>query len=591
MTSASLPQMDSMAARGLLEMRDRMTNALSLFRPTVAQEKFFRAMPADQLLEIAVTGRNRGGKSLAVAVWFASMVLDEPVTMRNGEKLYMRPRRWAGEAMLCWAVGYDWRHIGETMYRLLFKPDLFRIIRDKKTREWRSYDPTNPDDKGRKSETKPSPPLIRHSDVIEDSWSWENKKDKQLSSVQLKKDGTRIVFYASTGEVAAGNPVHVIWVDEQISSASHYPEWLMRLVDHDGRIVWSSWPALDASGAFDAVLERAKEEQDSPAPRRISFQFRKGDNPYTENETLDAALAAMSDEEAAARGDGDSGRGRWLMYQLFNINQHRVLGPMPESDDDLAKAVREAGGIPHDWTRYLVLDPGTANCAVLFVAVPPPALGDFVVPYDELYLHHRPAKDVAELIAAKTNAGRKDAIQFEDFIIDSHAARVTPMNFDGTIGQNIEKEFTKAGVICRRRGAAFSFGSDNIETRIMRLQGMMEIGRSGYPRLRVLTLPIPGTHDVKPTCPVLCDQLMRYRRKKDPLGNPTDKPADYQKIDMAVCAEYFASRDDLIYVPAKTPRPLDKTDHKEVVGFLMKQFGIRPTSAEPSIYCGAGAAP
>lgn len=85
----------SITAKALLEQRSRLVSALSMFRPTVKQEEFFRAMQADQLLEIGVTGRNRGGKSVATAVWFASVVLDAPVTMRNGEKLYMRPERCA----------------------------------------------------------------------------------------------------------------------------------------------------------------------------------------------------------------------------------------------------------------------------------------------------------------------------------------------------------------------------------------------------------------------------------------------------------------------------------------------------------------
>jgi replicative DNA helicase Mcm len=57
------------------------------------------------------------------------------------------------------------------------------------------------------------------------------------------------------------------------------------------------------------------------------------------------------------------------------------------------------------------------------------------------------------------------------------------------------------------------------------------------------------------------------------------------------CLEYFASRDDLTYVPAKTSLPQDNGDAKGVMRFLMKQLGIQPKSEGDSIYCGAGSAP
>lgn len=599
----------STTAKAILERRERMSNALLLFRPTLKQELFFRAMTQDQLLEVAVTGLNRGGKSVAVAVWFAAVVLDEPVTMRNGEKLHMRPRRWAGENLLCWAVGYDWTHNGETMYRLLFEPGLFAIIKDKKTGEYRSYDPTIPGDLARKSERKKAPALIHPSKVDEDSWAWESKKDRQLKSIRLKGDGTRVVFYASTGEVAAGNPVHVIWVDEKIQADSHYPEWLMRLVDHEGRLLWSCWPMLGGSGAFAALMERAEEQQEaaeSVPPTAISFTFGEKDNPYTDNATRQAALATMDEEEAAARGKGISSISRWLMYPSFSLSIHRVMGENPEGDDALAAEIRRTNGIPADWTRYLILDPGHANCALLKVAIPPPLFGmieddrgrqiaAFVIPYWEYYFHYIDAHDVASNVAADSRLE-----VFEDFTCDAHAYRTTPMGMAGTtIGQNYERAFAKSGLRCQRRGATFSMGGDDTLLRANMLRSLMRIvpirgdgigpGKTNViqaPRLRLLNLFRDGQNIQ--CCPLLARQLSRVRRGKDADNNPTDKKADRQKPhDLVDCAEYTAIKEDLDYVPGRStsPKPLTLM---ELVRGEMKRLGIVSQPKEESVYCGAG---
>ena len=600
-------------AKSLIEHRERLQRAIRLFRPTIAQEQFFRASMADQLLEIAVNGRNRGGKTVAVGIWFTSVVLDEPVVMRNGEKLHMRPRRWAGEAMLCWVVGYDWRHIGETMYRVLFMPGLFRIIQDLKTGQWRSYDPTNPDDKERKRESRPAPPLIRMSEIVggEDGISWENKKDRQISSLQLVKDGTRVVFYASTGEVAQGNPVHVIWVDENIESAKHYAEWLVRLVDHEGRLAWSSYPGRDATGKFEELLERAtyQRERLNQLPTAISFQFRKGDNPYTENKTLDAALATMSDEEAAARGDGETNPGRFLMYPSFNLAIHRVMGENPDGDDKLAAAIRKCNGIPPDWTRYLFLDPGHTNCAVLFVAVPPPSFGvvlnerglpvsAWIVPYRELFLHELTADQVAERVYVESKGE-----VFEDFTCDAHAHRTTPMGFAGTtIGSNYERAFRKFNLRSQRSGSTFSMGGDDKKLRRGLVRSLLQIvvvkgekiGPGGTdvieaPRLRLMNFFIDGTWI--PACPHLVRQIQRFKKAKDANDNPLDEEAKSQgPHDLVDDLEYAAIKENsgrMLYVPGSSAPPKQLT-LADFVRSEMKAHGISEQQREQSIYCGAG---
>lgn len=559
----------------LVMLGEQSCNALAMFRPNPRQEEFLRGMTEDKLMEAAVTGRNRGGKSLAIFAWYASLLLDEPITMRNGDKLYMRPKRWRGQKMLCWAIGYDWAHVGETVYRLLFEPGAFQMIRDLETKQWRSYDVDR--DKDRKMERQPAPPFIRTSMIDPESWAWESKKDRQIRSVRFEKDGTRLVFYASSGAIPQGNPVHAILVDEKIEADALYSECLMRLVDYEGRIVWSSWPTLAPSGAFIGLIDRAEKDiANAPADRKaIAFAFRRGDNPFTENSHLDAALGTMDEDEAAARGDGVMGLARWQMYPRFSRGLHRAMPQEPtpneEVHDKLAHAIRIGNGIPSDWTRYLILDPGTTNAAVLFVAVPPSSIGDYIVPYDELYLHHAEA-EAGEL--AKRVKAKAFGQFFEDFIADAHAARQTPMGFSGTIGSNYSKHFAANDLRCSRRGTQFSYGSDDIGVRVMDLQGTMNIRPDGTTRLRILG------------CPVLCKQIEDYRKAADPHGFPMETPAKHQRIDVCVCLEYFASRKDCGYVKPRPPEQVKPPGLRMYEAFLKKHGGDK----SGRVQCGPGTA-
>lgn len=567
-------------AQAILTAKDKVINALSMFRPAKHQEEFFLTFSMDMILEILLGGGNRSGKSTCAAVAVASFILNQPVTFSDGSLHYMRPERWRAEAVKVWVIGYDWKHLSKTLFRLLFKKDLFRVIRDQKSGKWRAWNPDLPEDKDLFHVTRASPPLLRPSDVAggEEGISWENKKERQVSAFELAHDGTRVEFFASTGSKPQGDPAHLIWMDEKIEDESWYSELLVRLIDYRGRLLWTTWPTTAPSAAMSEASERAELQIGTIDRTSFAFVLKGSDNPYTRSEHRDKIFATMDEDTRAARDEGKLGTERWRVYARFSRFVHRVLSNDRDSDDALAAAVREANGIPGNWTRYLILDPGTANPAVLMVAVPPPNLGDFIVPYDELYLHYTPAKQLAEAIAAKTKG-----TFFEDFIIDSHAARQTPMGFDGTIGANYEKQFAAQKLRCRRHGSRFSFGSDNVTGRILRLQGLLNIRENGTPALRLLISGVPN----------LVKQLEQYKWQPDPKGNPTDQPAKYQKIDVATCLEYFVSRDDCSYVRPPTDKVKDGRSPKEVALHFRSFFGrdAKAQAKDDSIYCGAGARP
>jgi len=562
-------------AKILLERKGKVVDALKLFRPTEHQEEFFRTFSLTSVLEVILGGGNRSGKSTCAAVALAAFIRNEPITLRDGTELHMRPEHWRNEALKVWIIGYDWTHIGKTLFRLLFRGDLFRMIRDTKTGKWRAWDPSRPEDADKRQQTRPCPPLIRPSDIKggDDAISWENKKDRQIKSCEFH-DGTRAEFFASTGAGPQGDPAHVIWIDEKMDNEAWYSELMVRLIDHRGRLLWTTWPTTAPSSAMTEATERAAEQKGKPNQKTYSFVLKGSDNPFTKSDHRDAIMSTMDEDTRRARDEGVLGMDRWRVYNRFSKYVHRAMSQDPAADDELAKCIRGFNGIPYDWTRYLILDPGTANPAVLFVAVPPPKFGDYIVPYDELYMHYTSAKPLAEAIKAKTQGQ-----YFEDFIIDAHAARQTPMGFDGTIGSNYEKEFAACNLRCRRRGSRFSFGSDNVDGRILRLQGVMNINEKGFPKLRILG------------CPTLVRQLELYKWKSDSARNPLDKPADKQKIDMAQALEYFVSRDDCGYVAPIRQVQDDPRGKDSVMKHFRSFFGKQPKVEDKSVYCGVGVRP
>ena len=566
----------SLQAQAILEAKKKQNDALSLFRPTPQQEECIRDMELETLLEMLLGGGNRAGKSVLAAVMITALIKNQPIMFRDGTLHHMRPPHWRNEPLKIWIVGYDWKHIGKTIYRLLFKKDLFRVIRDQKTGKWRSWDPTLPGESEQFENTRPSPPLLKMTDVAggEDGISWENKKANQIESFEIEHDGTRVEFFASTGARPQGDPAHVIWVDEKIEDGRWYSELLTRLMDRRGRILWTAWPDTAPSPEMNALSDRAKEQVGTPDQRSFHVYLEGDKNPYTASKHREAIMATMDEDERQARDKGVLNLDRWRPYARFDQYRHRALSINPDGDDKLAAAIRANCGIPGTWTRYLILDPGTNHPAVLMVAVPPPEIGDFIVPYQELYPGTCPAGELAPMTAAMIKG-----TAIEDMIIDAHAARQTPMGFDGTIGENYEEEFRKAGIKSRRRGSRFSYGSDNISRRIRGVQGTLNSREDNSVKLRIYG------------CDKLVKQLRSYRWGQNPKGEPTEEPAKYQRIDLAQCLEYFVSREDCGYVPPRTVAAKQDNLFQTALKSLRASLGSHPRADDQSVYCGSGSRP
>lgn len=214
-------------------------------------------------------------------------------------------------------------------------------------------------------------------------------------------------------------------------------------------------------------------------------------------------------------------------------------------EDDLSKILRERGGEPpDDWTREIIIDPGTTHPAALFVCIPSHKYGDYAVPYDEIYVPNIDADQLAKLVLK-----RAQGHHFHRFIIDNRGSRQTPMGFGKTVLQKYSESFASVGLTSALTGSSFAPGSDNVSGRIGELQDWMVIRNTGYPKLRIVT----------EFCKKLVDQL-QYYLKDNTNGVQEYKPARRQNIDLAVCLEYWAASSPRWVEPPRGGRPLSTAE-------------------------------
>lgn len=528
-------------AAAAAELAKRRSDALGLFRLLPGKQE---AVAHCKVRETLIRGGNRSGKSTLAAMRFAAIATDRPIYDSKGRPIEMRLPHQKGRPLTMWLVGYKNDHIGQTLHRLLFRPGLFKVIRDKNTNLWRAFRPWDADDKAREDQAKPSPPLIPPRFIKPGSWSWESKSERVFTKVEIIRPGTNEVIaeiyaFSSMGEVKAGDPVDEIWIDEAIKFPKHYEEWQARIIDRRGRITWSSWPRI-TNMALVKLTQRAREEERElakTAPEEIGkrltvreFVLTMSENPHLSEDAKADALQGWTEDERRARDQGEYLTDNLRMYPKFSRMVHTAVAVSDDDDDLVSEVLRENNGEPpDDWTRELILDPGTAFPAILLGAVPPPdPFGSYLVVYREINRPRYDADELAEIVLAETHG-----YHFERFIVDPHAARQKPMGFGGTVGGNYSRAFAARGLTCRQSGSQFTPGSDDVDARIRMVQAVMTIRRNGRPKLRVY---VPG-------CPALCDQLENYLKAVDANEQPLEKPATGQRIDLAQCLEYWVSRD------------------------------------------------
>lgn len=504
---------------------------------------------------------NRSGKSTVCAAKIAAAARNVPLLAWNGEQIDCRLPHQKGRPLTIWVIGLQLNHIGQTIFRLLFQEGAFRMIDDEDTGAWRAWRPWSKSDAARESRTRPGPPLIPPSEIDHDSWEWESKAGKQVAGVKLK-NGTQFYFYASTADVKMGDPVDVIWIDEAIKYSAHYPEWMMRLTDYRGWLLWSTMFRAGVP-ALAGLLERAEVQQEElqrgereKLTAKCIFFTQKG-NPFLPKERIAENrefLESLGEEELAMRADGGIRFDNTLIYPFFSKRTHAAIPPMNSLGepldhaewDNLAHVLKDLNGIPpKDWTHELIIDPGAQKPAVLFCAVPPSHWRDsrgkewflwadaktpFYVCYDEIYGKRyalRGAKDsLVQAIVLKVRG-----VRFRRFIMDMQAGRQTPLTGGMTVAQQYSQAFMEAGLESEDTGNHFVAGSPDFPARKEVVTGWMQIHGCGKPLLRVVTQ----------NCPNLVWQLSRNQLAMD--GDVVvNKEARRERNDLRVDLEYWASR-------------------------------------------------
>lgn len=486
------------------ELARRRLEGLRLYEPLPEQERFHKSAARIRILR----GSNRGGKTLPAAVEVARAVTG---TDPHG-KYPLADGRF-------FCVGKDLAHIGEVMWRKLGHAGAFKMIRDEATTIWRAFRPWDPYDAAYKEKAKDAPPLVppRHVKKI----AWESKGEGIPSKVVLH-NGWEMAFYSSLGKPPNGVDLDGWWFDEEIVDGAWFPEMRARLLDRNGRGLWSATPQAGTDALYD-LHERAEEEDARGEPRRKvqEFLIRLAENKHIGEEEKKDLAADLTDEERRVRVEGDFAITSYRVYPTYARSVHAV----------------ETFPIPADWTRYMVVDPGHQVCAVLFAAVPPPTVGDFIYLYDELYIRECDAPTFGEKVRQKVQGQ-----QFHAFLMDMHFALHTEAGAGKNVLEQYTTALTRSKVSSAATGHSFRLASDDIEAGVTAVRTWLAIRPDGTPKLRVLWEHLKWWEW----------EIRRYHNQRV-QGQVIDKPNQRRACHLMDATRYLAMYDPKWVKPRETP--------------------------------------
>jgi hypothetical protein len=480
--------------------------ALNLYEPLPHINMFHACVAPERILR----GSNRGGKTLGGAVEFARAV--------TGQDPFGKYPAEGGRAFI---VGKDGKHNSEVLYRKLFRAGAFRMIRDQTTDMWRAFRPWDAADKAREKEAKLAPPLIPPRMVQE--MGWENKKEQVPNVVRLT-NGWEIRFFSSLGKPPQGSDVDLVWFDEEIVNPEWYPEISARLIDRHGKFIWSATAQLGGEQLYELCMT-AEAQRETENPRVMEVFAHIDNNPFFTDEQRDLFFDKLTEEQRRIRIEGEFAFTSFRVYPEFDMVLHGV----------------DPFQIPHDWTRFMVVDPGRQVCAVLFAAVPPPwdeERSEFVYLYDELYIRKSSADRFAREAFLKT-----EGCHFHAFIIDRHGSRITESGSGMTVERQYSDALREQKVASSATGSGFIWGGDDVDGGIEAFRRWLLIRPDGQPRLKIMREKLSNfEYEIN---------RYSYQRKGDQL---LDKPVQ-RNNHLMDCARYLALYEPKWYpVPKKSKR-------------------------------------
>ena len=520
------------------EIAQRECETLNLYVPKPIQNDFHKNRRFIRL----VLGSNRGGKTLAAAIETARCLTNQDPFKKHPPEGIM------------YALGMNYKHVGQVMWKKLSRFGAMKMIRDPKDHKWRAWNPSRRYDKAYEHLAKPAPPIIPPRFIKTIAW-----EDKKLA-IPLKVDlttGWELHFFSCDAQPGQGFDIDRAWFDEEIDSDHWITEIMRGLIDRRGSLWWSATPQAATLKLYEFYEQALDPNREDTAV----FELFIKDNQYLSDEAKAQFRSTLSPAEMTVRWHGK-----------FALNQRIVY---PEWDPEVVHSIyRVPGGeqdyqIPSNWAKWLIIDPGRQRCGVLGVAVPPD--DSMMVIYDELYIADCDATKFADEVARKFGHG-----PFEDFLIDWHMARQHQMGSGETIAAQYSRELKRVNVQCKQSGFYFRIGSDDISAREESFRKLLRIdGEIGRARLKVFVR----------NCPNFCWEMKRqYYQKKGDLV--TDKRVDKDN-HLVTCAEMAAAGKLRWTKPTKPARKESWTQKaiREKARRRREHFG---TGAGPAVRCAPG---
>lgn len=595
-------------------------DAVTLWRPSEGeQEAAVYDICERGAKRLVLRGGNRAGKTLESFIILSSAITKNPLHYSDGTTApYPFPER---PLKVC-VVGWDWRHIGHTVFDRLFTPGAFHRFRalpiwtehqrleqkarrkqgnrvlapQQKPQGWRVWQPFNEEDKDLEPETYPHEALIpgRLYDIKD--WAWENKKENQFKIAKTKY-GDEIYTYPSTAEAPQGVIFDFVLIDEDVSNSKALAELLTRTADSGGWMVWSAWPhSKNKQLRILSTQARAQKTQKNPrvVERRLQFSL----NIYLDEQTKKNTIAdwkMFGGDEVRARDKGEYIDDVLSMYPQFNEDVHclRMLDSRPNEDHAIIKHVadilrRRDGQPPENWRRDLALDPGSVICAVLFGCVPDPddfldkngkpipgceemQWRQFRIVYDELYLHRMGPLESAPYIAQKVRGHT-----FQKFLIDYRGSRVTSVGAEqgNTVRSLYQAAFAGEMLVCAETDDEFEYGTDDLAAGCMVVRDGLKLRSNGTPDILI----------VEENCPNLVSEIDNYK-KRITNDEAQDKPAEGQKDHACDCLRYWYCSDPQ-WIKPEAPEAPEPNVYKAFKKFMEQQNPQRDPH-RGSIRCGS----
>ncbi len=545
-------------ADAMVEKTRRQQETLQLYRAMPTQVPFHITTASEKLAR----GGNRSGKTGCCVAEVASAAMGIPLHGPNGEELpFLYPKN---RPLLIWAIGYDENHIGR-MYHKLFGKRMFKVIRDRDTKQVRMWRPWETDDAAREDEVEMAEPLIPERAIA--GWGWEKKAEKVFTVCHLH-NGTDIYAFTSGGEAATGDAVDIIWIDEDIKYPNYIAEWQARLSDNRGKLLWSSWPRT-ANRALKEMSDRAKDQRHSENPDVFEICLKFSDNPYEPADEKRKRLAGWNPVERRARDLGEFVTDTILIFPSFNIEIHGLPSKVEPKDKLEQVLAKHNWRVPLNWTNYLTLDPGHAHLAVLLCSVPPPEIGDYIVVWAEICTPHLNADQIA-MEVQRLGANRI----WQAFYIDKSGGQRTVEGLGDDIRMIYTRAFKRHELKSVTTGHSFLFGSNDVQARNMMTRNCLSPRAGIGPKLRLIDGATPETQKEF--------GLYKKRVTRDDIQDKV-----VSRDDHAMDAIGYLISGNPVYVPLPNDGLMISPQLRAMEAFK-KQFNPKPTE---SVFMGPGAAP